>query len=276
MEGAALEGVIALVTGASRGVGKGIVLGLAEAGATVYLTGRSTRAAGATVDLAGTIDETAEEACRLGGEAVPLQCDHRDEDQTRSVMARIRSERGHLDILVNNAWAGYEYLHRREWTHAGAPFWMRPFSIWDDMQSSVRGHYVTSALAMPLLIRAGGGLIVNISSSAGERYENDVAYGVAKAATDRLTRDAATEVRGEGICVVSLYPGLVRTESVIASNFFDLTHSESPQFIGRAIAALACDPNVLARTGSVIVAAELAHEYGVRDIDGSQPRSFRA
>jgi dehydrogenase/reductase SDR family member 1 len=267
---------VALVTGASRGVGKGIVLGLAEAGATVYLTGRSTRAGGRSVELPGTIDDTADEARSLGGEAVPVRCDHRDDEQVAAVVGRIRDERGRLDVLVNNVWGGYEYLHRGEWEHAGAPFWRRPIEIWDDMFSAgVRAHYVASVLAAPLLID-GGGLVVNVSSVAGERYERDVAYGVAKAATDRLTCDTGEELREHGVAVVSLYPGLVRTESVVASGFFDLSGSESPQFLGRAVAALAADEHVLARSGCVLVAAELAEEYGFTDVDGSRPGSVRA
>jgi NAD(P)-dependent dehydrogenase (short-subunit alcohol dehydrogenase family) len=270
---------VALVTGASRGVGKGVVLGLAEAGATVYLTGRSTREGGRTVALPGTIEDTADEASALGGETIPLRCDHRNDDEVRAVIDRIAGEHGRLDVLVNNVWGGYEYLHRGEYHHANAPFWTRPLSLWDDMfVAGVRANYVTSALAVPLLTATGGGLIVHISFFAGQRYQGDVAYGVAKAATDRLAADMAEELRAHGVAVVSLYPGLVRTESVLAAakaGFFDLTNSESPQFVGRAVTALAADPNVLGQSGRVLVAAELAEEYGFTDVDGARPKSLR-
>jgi NAD(P)-dependent dehydrogenase (short-subunit alcohol dehydrogenase family) len=275
-----LTGKVALVTGASRGVGKGVVLGLAEAEATVYLTGRSSRSGGSTVDLPGTIEDTGDEARALGGEAIPIRCDHRDDDGVRAVVEGIAAERGRLDVLVNNVWGGYEYLHRGEYQHANAPFWTRPLSLWDDMVvAGVRAHYVTSALAAPLLIRSGGGLIVHISFFAAVRYQGDVPYGVSKAATDRLAADMAEELRAHRVAVLSLYPGLVRTESVLAaanSGFFDLSNSESPQFIGRAVAALAADPHVLERTGRAVVAAELAEEYGFTDVDGTRPRSLRA
>jgi dehydrogenase/reductase SDR family member 1 len=274
-----LTGRVALVTGASRGVGKGVVLGLAEAGATVYLTGRTTRETAASVPLGGTIEDTAEEAQTLGGKAIPVRCDHRHDDEVREVFERIRAEEGRLDLLVNNAWGGYEYPHRGEYQHLGAPFWTRPLSLWDDMfAGGLRAQYVASSLAAPLLIETGGGLIVHISSFAGVRSEGDVALGVAKAATDRLAEQTADELRDHDVAVVSLYPGLVRTESVLAAaegGFLDLSNSESPQFIGRAVAALAADPHVLERTGKIIVAAELAEEYGFTDTDGNQPRSLR-
>jgi dehydrogenase/reductase SDR family member 1 len=275
-----LAGRVALVTGATRGVGKGVVLGLSEAGATVYFTGRTSRGDAAAVPLAGTLEATAEDAEALGGEAIPVRCDHRHDDEARGVVERIRAERGRLDILVNNAWGGYEYLHRGEYQFLGAPFWTRPLSIWDDMLAGgVRAQYVASALAAPLLIESGGGLIVHISSFAGARSEGDAALGVAKAATDRLVAQTADELREHRVAVVSLYPGLVRTESVLAAaeaGFLDLSNSESPQFVGRAVAALAADPRVIDRSGEILVAAELAEEYGFTDVDGTRPRSLRA
>jgi NAD(P)-dependent dehydrogenase (short-subunit alcohol dehydrogenase family) len=274
-----LNGKVALVTGASRGVGKGVVLGLCEAGATVYFTGRSTRAEGVTVNLPGTIEDTAEEATALGGAAIPLRCDHADDAQVAAVVERIRSDRGRLDVLVNNIWGGYEYMHRFEFQHLGAPFWTRPIGLWDEMfVAGPRAHYVASALAAPLMVEQGSGLIVNISFFAADKYTNDVLYTLAKRASRDMATHMAEELRQHGIAAVALYPGLVRTEAVLQAGeeVFDFSNSESPQFIGRAVAALAADPNVLTRTGQTLVAADLGEEYGFTDVDGKQPRSVAA
>jgi NAD(P)-dependent dehydrogenase (short-subunit alcohol dehydrogenase family) len=273
-----LEEKIALVTGASRGVGKGVVLGLCEAGATVYFTARSTRATGPTGGVPGTIDQTADEAALLGGAAIGVACDHRDDEQTRAVVDRIRDEQGRLDILVNNVWGGYEYLHRGEYAHAGRPAWERPLSLWDEMfDVGPRAHYVTSALAAPLMIERGSGLIVNVSYFAGESFRGDVIYSLAKSTSTRMASHLAEELRPHGVAAVALYPGLVRTESVLAAGgFFDLSNSESPQFVGRAVAALAADAAILDRSGRALVVAELGEEYGFKDVDGIQPRSVRA
>jgi dehydrogenase/reductase SDR family protein 1 len=273
-----LEKRIALVTGASRGVGKGIVLGLCEAGATVYFTGRSTREAGSTGGAPGTIEETAEEAALLGGAAIGLACDHTDDEQTRAVLERIRADEGRLDILVNNVWGGYEYLQRGEYAHVGKPSWERPTSLWDEMfDAGPRAHYLTSALAAPLMIDRGNGLIVNVSYFAGESFRGDVIYSLAKSASTRMAAHLAEELRPHGVAAVALYPGLVRTEAVLAAgDFFDLSNSESPQFVGRAVAALAADAAILDRSGQALVVAELGEEYGFKDVDGMQPRSVRA
>jgi dehydrogenase/reductase SDR family protein 1 len=273
-----LTGRVALVTGASRGVGKGIVLGLCEAGATVYFTGRSTRAAGSSSGAPGTIEETAHEAASLGGEAIAIACDHRHDEETAAVVERIRAERGRLDILVNNVWGGYEYLQRGEYEHAGGPSWARPTTLWDEMfEAGPRAHYVTTAHAAPLMIQGGRGLVVNVSFFAGESFGGDVIYSLAKSTSTQMAAHHAEELRPHGIAAVALYPGLVRTESVLAAGeFFDLSNSESPQFVGRAVAALAADSAVLERSGQTLVAAELAEEYGFTDIDGKQPRSVRA
>ncbi|XXY44161.1 SDR family NAD(P)-dependent oxidoreductase [Sorangium sp. So ce269] len=273
-----LTGTVALVTGASRGVGRGIALGLGEAGATVYVTGRT--AAEGEAKLPGTVAGTAEEVTQLGGHGIAARCDHRDDEQTRAVVERIRAEQdGRLDVLVNNVWGGYEHFHdgTEFWKEAG--FWAAPLSRWDTMFSAgVRAHYVASALSAPLMIARGRGLIVNISFIAAERDDMGVAYGAAKAACDRMAGAMAHELRPHGVAAVSLYPGLVRTEGVMRhASFFgeQLKNSESPTFIGRAVAALAADPGVMERSGRVLVAAELAREYGFTDVDGAQPRSIR-
>ncbi len=261
-----LEGKVALVTGASRGVGRGVALGLAEAGARVYLSGRTLHEGDA--ELPGSLESTAEAVAQLGGEARAIQCDHSRDEQVEELFRRLEQESGQLDVHVNSVWGGYKQME----TFA-LPFWEQPRWRWDDMfQAGVRAAYMASALAAASMVRAQSGLIVNISSWAARKYSGSVAYGAAKAATDKLTTDMAMELREHGVAVVSLYPGLVRTESVIQANFFDLSNSESPQFLGRAVAALAADPKLLDRSGEILVAAELALEYGFRDIDESQPR----
>ena len=269
-----LAGKVALVTGASRGVGKGIALGLGEAGATVYLTGRTVEEGQAAVDLPGTIDQTAEAVSELGGKGIAIRCDHTHDDEVKEVFQRIRAEQSHLDILVNNVWGGYEHFNdgTEFWNEKG--FWTAPLSRWDKMfQAGVRAHYVASVLAAPLMIAQHSGLIVNISFFAAQKDSAGVPYGVAKAADDRMAACMAYELREHNVAAVSLYPGLVRTESVLkAAQYFDLSNSESPQFIGRAVAALATDPDLMKKSGQVLVAAALALEYGFTDIDGKQPR----
>jgi NAD(P)-dependent dehydrogenase (short-subunit alcohol dehydrogenase family) len=269
-----LIGKVALVTGASRGVGKGIALGLGEAGATVYITGRTVTEGKAVVDLPGTIHHTAQEVSELGGQGIAIQCDHLNDQEVQGVFQRIHSEQNRLDILVNNVWAGYEHFNdgTEFWKEKG--FWTTPIARWDRMfQAGVRAHYVASVLAAPVMIAQRSGLIVNISSFAAQRDDRGVAYGTAKAATDRMAMCLAHELREHQVAAVSLYPGLVRTESVMkAAQYFDLSNSESPQFIGRAVAALASDPGLVEKSGRVLVAAALAREYGFGDIDGRQPR----
>lgn len=252
-----LNAKVALVTGASRGAGKGIALELVEAGATVYITGRS------VTDMR-----------YLGERGNAIECDHRDDEQVRSAFRQIADEQGRLDILVNNVWGGYEnMIENGEFTWS-RPFWQQPLWRWDAMfQAGVRAHYLASQLAAQMMVARRAGLIVNISFWAAQKHIGNVAYGVAKAATDKMTSDMSHELREHDVGVVSLYPGLVRTEKVLqAAEWLDLSNSESPQFIGRAVAALASDPNVIERTGQILVAASLAQEYGFTDIDGKTPK----
>lgn len=248
---------VALVTGASRGVGKGVALELINAGATVYISGR-----------------TAGDMSYVEGKGTALVCDHRDDENVRTVFERIADEQGRLDVLVNNVWGGYErMLEDGEFTWP-RPFWQQPLWRWDAMfQAGVRAHYAASQLAAQMMVKRRRGLIVNISFWAAQKHIGNVAYGVAKAATDKMTSDMAHELREHNVAVVSLYPGLVRTEAVMrAAEWLDLSNSESPEFIGRAIVALADDPNVMTKSGMVLVAAQLAREYGFTDIDGKSPR----
>lgn len=253
-----LAGKIAIVTGASRGVGKGIALELAEAGALVYATGR-------------TIAETTFEGT---GQIIPMPCDHTVDSEVEALFRRVTSEQNSLDILVNSVWGGYENMvENNEFTWM-LPFWKQPLWRWDAMfAAGVRAFYVASAHAARRMVEQGSGLIVNISFWAAQKHLGNAAYGVSKAATDKLTSDMAHELRDHNVAVVSLYPGLVRTEKVMeAAAFLDLSNSESPRFIGRAVVALASDTDVLQKSGQVSVAAALAEEYGFPDVDGKQPR----
>lgn len=273
-----LAGKVALVTGASRGIGKGIALGLGEAGATVYITGRTVEEGKAAIPLPGTIHQTVDEVNQLGGHGIAVRCDHRNDIEVEALFARIKEEQGRLDILVNNVWGGYEHFNdgTEFWKEKG--FWMAPLSRWDSMfQAGVRAHYVASVLAAPMMIERGAGLIVNISFMAAEKDDMGVGYGTAKAASNHMAACMAHELRPHNVAAIALYPGLVRTEGVMkAADFFDLSNSESPQFLGRAVAALAADPNIMRKSGQVLVAAEVAQEYDFTDIDGKQPRSMRS
>jgi NAD(P)-dependent dehydrogenase (short-subunit alcohol dehydrogenase family) len=273
-----LEGKVALVTGASRGVGKGIALGLGEAGATVYITGRTVKEGQDVRGLPGTIHQTAAEVEKLGGKCTAIRCDHRNDKEVEAVFQRIRKEQNRLDILVNNVWGGHEQYNNVTEFMNRADFWTIPVSRWDDMfQAGVRAHYTASALAVPLMIAQKSGLIVNISFVVAHRDDQGVANSVAKAADDRMAACMAYELRPHNVAVVSLYPGgLVRTEWVMrqAKDWGDLPGSESPQLTGRAVAALAADSKVMEKTGKVLIVAALAQEYGFTDIDGKQPKPW--
>jgi NAD(P)-dependent dehydrogenase (short-subunit alcohol dehydrogenase family) len=245
------------VTGGTKGVGRGISRELARHGAQVFITGRS-----------------APDHGRLDGRITGIRCDHRVDTQVEAAFSVIVRESHAIDILVNNVWGGYERMVEDGDFTWPKPFWEQPLWRWDAMFSAgVRAHYQASQLAARTMIAEGRGLIVNISFWAAQKHIGNVGYGVSKAATDKLTADMATELKRYGVTVVSLYPGLVRTEKVMESaQWLDLTNSESPEFIGRAVAALASDPDVLRHTGKVLVAASLAIEYGFTDIDGTTPR----
>jgi NAD(P)-dependent dehydrogenase (short-subunit alcohol dehydrogenase family) len=248
---------VAVVTGATRGVGRGVARELARQGARVFITGRS-------VPQHEPFDEP----------VVAIHCDHREDEEVDEVFGRVLRDAGTIDILVNAVWGGYDgMIENGEFTW-GKPFWEQPLWRWDAMfDGGVRAHYHASRLAARSMIAQRRGLIVNISFWSAQKRIGNVAYGVAKAATDKMTADMATELAPHDVAVVSLYPGLVRTEKVMAAAaYLDLSNSESPDFIGRAVAALAADSDVLRHSGTVLVAAALAQAYGFTDVDGRRPR----
>lgn len=263
-----LADAIAIVTGASRGVGKGIALGLGEAGATVIVTGRSVERG----VLPGTIGETAAEVTALGGKGVAVACDHSDDAAVESLIRRVESDFGRIDVLVNNVFAIPD-------GKVAAPFWELPLDQWDTMHRvGLRSHYVATWFAVPNMIARKRGLIVNVSSFGAKVQAVSVAYGVGKAGLDRMTRDMGRELSAHGVAVVSIWPGIVRTERIVLEGErlgFDPKTGESPRLSGRAAAALAADPKVMEKTGKALVVAELAAEYGFTDVDGSMPVSLR-
>ena len=245
---------VALVCGASRGVGRGVASALADAGATVYATGRA---------IATTMFPTGVQA---------VVCDHRDDAAVERVFERIRSDQGRLDILANCVWGGYERMVEGGRFTWALPFWEQPRWRWDAMfGAGVRAAFVASQLAAGMMVPARRGLIVHLSHWAAQKYLGSVLYGMSKAATDKMTADMARELEKHDVTVVSLYPGLVRTEAVLAANVFDLSNSESPEYCGRAIAALANDADVERWNGKIVTAALLGQEYGFSDIDGRTP-----
>ncbi|MBF6331010.1 SDR family NAD(P)-dependent oxidoreductase [Nocardia transvalensis] len=276
-----LTGRVAVVTGASRGIGKGIALELGAAGATVYVTGRTASPG----RLPGTVAETAARIGELGGVGIPYVCDHRDDAAVEGLFAKIRAEHGRLDVLVNNV---YNSPASARWL--GKPFWEVPPKAWDEgFDIGVRSHYVASHFAATLLIEAGG-LIVNISSPGAEHYTHNTVYGVSKTAVDRLTADLAHELTDTAVTVVSLWPGIVNTEllqlvppdaegrrliTLPGEGTFDLNEAETPHFPGRAVVALAGDRNRRTRTGKAWRVADLAESYGFTDVDGRIPRTGR-
>jgi NAD(P)-dependent dehydrogenase (short-subunit alcohol dehydrogenase family) len=281
-----LEGKIALVTGATRGLGKGIATGLGEAGATVYITGRTLAASPETT---GSLAETAAAIEQAGGVAIPVQVDHSDDEQIKALFERIQTEQnGQLDLLVNNAYAGVSALRAAY----GKPFWESEPDFWDACNRvGLRSHYVASVYAARLMVPRRRGLICTLSSWGGLSYIFGVPYGVGKAACDRLAADMAVELKPHQVTSLSIWPGIVGTELMTqfaaemglgngpggqAESIQDHYNWETPLLTGRAIAALAADTRVMRRTGQVQIVAELAREYGLVDAGGDRPASLRS
>jgi len=266
----ALDGATAIVTGATRGVGRGCALELASQGVKVYITGRTVREGDS--QHPGSLESTAQAARALGGEVVGIACDHRDDEQVRAVFERVLRERRELDLLVNNAFLIPDDLDPK------APFWESSLACWDDMHGvGLRSAYVATWLAAPGMVRRGRGLVVNVSSQGARYFTVHPAYGAAKAALDRMARDTAFQLEPHGVAALALWPAYVTTERILALDAeewgLDLEGAESPRFAGRAIAALLADPKVIRRTGRSYTTGRLAAEYGFVDVDGSLPRA---
>lgn len=268
-----LRGKIAVVTGASRGAGRGIAHVLGEAGATVYVTGRSTRAALVNEAWPETIEETAEGVTARGGVGIPVRCDHTKDEEVAALFEQVRAEQGRLDILVNNAWGGYQ----QDYETFTVPFWEQP-DRWNAMfTAGLRAHLSANRMATPLMLPHPGGLIVSTTVYDRGKYLLNLYYDIVKSAINRMAYGISVELKPYGITSVALAPGWMRTERVMESNpsAEELATTESPEYIGRAILALALDPERLQRTGQTLNVGDLAKAYGFTDIDGRQVPTFR-
>jgi NAD(P)-dependent dehydrogenase (short-subunit alcohol dehydrogenase family) len=274
-----LEGKIAVVAGATRGAGRGIACMLGEAGATVYCTGRSVRGRPATANRPETIEETAEMVTAYGGQGLAVQVDHTVEEQVRAFFSRVRSEQGRLDLLVNDVWGGDELS---EW---GKPFWELDMEKGLLMQQrAVYSHILTSQYGVPLMIERRQGLIVEITDGDTLAYRGNLFYDLAKVSAIRLAYAMAEELKPYNITALAVTPGFLRSEAML--DHFGVTEanwqegarqdphfiaSETPFYVGRAVAALASDPQVSVKSGKAFGSWTLAQEYGFADVDGRQP-----
>jgi NAD(P)-dependent dehydrogenase (short-subunit alcohol dehydrogenase family) len=267
----------AVVTGASRGGGKAIALELGRAGWTVFVTGRSTREHPDAEGLGGTVEETAEGVTTAGGTGIPVVCDHTKLADIDRLAARVVEASPPLELLVNNAWGGYE---RHDLATFGNPFWEQPTRHWDGMfTAGVRATLLTSARLAPLMVARRRGLIVSTVAWLNGGYLGNLYYDVAKNAMLRMTKGMATELRPHGVHAVAVAPGFMRTERIMAhykKHPFDLGPTESPSYLGNAVVALASDPEVRKLNGRVLYVGDLARKYGFKDVDGRQPPRFRA
>lgn len=270
-----LTGRVAWVAGATRGAGLGIARVLGEAGATVWVSGRTARGREAPDGLPGTVEDAAEAVSAAGGRGLPLVVDHANADAIDAAVTRVLRMSERLDLLVCNVWGGYEgYAHES----FGAPFWEQPLDRWDGMfDRGLRAHLWTAARVVPAMREARRGLIVHTTGWDRGKYLGNLYYDVSKAALGRAVAGMARELEGDGVTVLALAPGFMRTERVLQayeSRPFDLSATESTEYVGRAIAALAADPAVASRSGGVFRVGDLAEEYDFVDVDGRRLPGF--
>jgi NAD(P)-dependent dehydrogenase (short-subunit alcohol dehydrogenase family) len=273
-----LRGKVTVVTGASRGAGRGIAVTLGAAGATVYVTGRSVKGQATTENLPGTIEETAETVTMHGGIGIPVLCDHTVDSDVEELFGRVQREQGRMDLLVNNAWGGYEHYDHQKFS---APFYEQPLRNWEGMfTAGVRAALIASRCAALLMLPGTQGLIINITAWDRDKFLVNVFYDVAKAAINRMTYGMARELKPHNIAAIALAPGFMRTERVTrafeaAGNKDYLNFTESPEYVGRAVVALAADQNIMDKSGRVLAVGDVADEYGFTDIDGRRIPAFR-
>jgi len=258
-----LQGKIAVVTGASRGIGKGVAIALGEQGCTVYVTGRTTG------DGERTIDTTARLVTEAGGEGRAIQCDHGDDAQIEALFKRIGEEVDRIDILVNNV---YKIPNPPAW---GGGYWDHPIQVWDDQVGiGLRAHYVASWHAAKLMFNSEGAAMMNVSSPGGQEYHFSSSYGAGKAGLDRLTADMAIELAPKNIPAVVIYPGSVATEFIqdaAKEREMDLSQAQTPLLVGRAVASLLATEDLMDRTGSIQWVENLIDEFDLYDEHGSRP-----
>ena len=270
---------VAVVTGASRGVGQGVAEALGAAGMIVYVTGRSTAEGSCRVGdevLHGTIHASAAAVTAAGGQGIAVHCDHADDRQVQALFERVEREQGRLDILVNNA------IYIDDSLIAPGPFWSKPQSQADIFGVGLRSNYIATHCAAPLLLKSDKALVVFTSSYGAGCYMHGPAYGAQKAGCDKMAHDMAVDFEGTGVAALSLWLGVQRTERTAlaarqrSDTYGDImAHSESPQFVGRVIHALWRDPELASLSGQTLIVAELAAQYGVRDEGEREPPSLR-
>ncbi|CAI4223803.1 unnamed protein product [Auanema sp. JU1783] len=284
----ALAGQIAIVTGASRGIGRGVALQLGEAGAVVYVTGRRPTESDASKDVSlPQLEQVAKDVTARGGKGIVYYCDHGNMDEVKALFDHVeKSHNGRLDVLVNNAYAAVQTISK----NMNKKFFECPPEMWDDVNNvGLRNHYYCSVYGARLMHRNGYGLIVNISSPGGLKYLFNVPYGAGKQALDRLSADMAVELQRSNVCVVSLWPGAVRTE-LVTKYFLNgpptdggnssvretFSNGETIEYPGKAVVALAKDPRRMEKTGRTLITADIGSEYGFMDVDGREPPNLRS
>lgn len=269
-----LTGKVAVVTGASRGAGRGIALALGSEGAVVYVTARSTGDSPTVAEMPRSIEATAAEVTARGGTGISIPCDHTDDAQVEELFARVREQHGQLDLLVCNAWGGYmPYAEHQGWFTI--PFWEQSMERWDGMfTSGLRAHLVTCRYGLPLMVERDEGLVVLTTFTMGKRYLGNVFYDVAKNSICRLASGLGEELKDKEVAVVALTPGWVLAERMTGLSERQQEQTESVEYIGRAVVALAADPSVARRSGKSLAVGDLAREYGFTDVDGRQPTAY--